>query len=1110
MRFDARKALQGGILAALTIVGLGCEGTAQRAPRAMMRDEDGLRVAEEAWEHREASGEHAFGALAAEREGDQEGEGHEEAVNPDKAFQWRRLAWLDEHGKIAPGVYQRALEQRRAMIERQERLAMGPGGRTAGIGKLGWRERGPVNIGGRTRSLVIHPTQTNRMWAGSVAGGIWYSQDGGYHWKPVNDAMQNLAIGAMAIAPSNPNIMYAGTGEGVFNGDAVGGIGMYKSVDGGSTWTFLTGTTGWDTVVSIAVHPTNPNIVLVGKRYGGIYRSINGGSTWSNPYGAQGGYDVNFNPVNPSLCVASVIDYNFGTGEWYHRALWSGNTGAGWTSSTGLDYRNDFGWRISLEYARSNPTIVYGSCGDGKIYKSTDGGHSYTAVTTSGSTQGSWYCGLLWVDPTNPNVLVTGGGGVVRSTDGGVTLEQISSGYIDTIDPHPDVQFVTADPGFNGTTNKRVYFTTDGATYRTDDIYAAMGGDGWARLDKTYRTTQFYGAAGNGTTGRIYGGTQDNGSQMLDVNSDVAVVPFGGDGGFCAIDPADQNYLYGEYITLQIHRSNNGGASAGYITNGLADAGTNANFIAPFVLDPNNTSRMLGGGRSLWRTNNVKSGTPTWTSIKPAGDDVISAIAIAKSSSSVAWVAQNNGKIYKTSNATAASPTWTTIDDNSATNPLPDRYVCRIVIDPANPSIVYVALGGFSPDNLWRTTDAGVTWTDITGVGATGLPDSPIRGLARHPSKPGWLYAGTEVGIFASTDDGATWSTSNDGPANVCVYELVFMSNSTTLLAATHGRGLYTANIVDVPVPPTARDDAATILQGSPITLDVLLNDSEDNGEPMTITSFTATTAGGGTVTRSVGTGPAGRDELTYAPAAAFAGTDSFTYTVQDSSGATDPATVTITVAAPREPDTHGKTAPGVKVDYYVVGNISALPNFSALTPYASEVVGVINYPSTSGEFAGSGRADQVGAVYTGYIDVPQTDFYTLYTTSDDGSRLLVGNTVVVNNDLTHGMVEKSGTIALKAGLHQVRVEFFENGGGCGLVVGMMASRGTRVVIPASVWRHDACVADFDASGFVDIEDYSAFVAAFEAGGDDADVDGSGFVDIEDFDYFVGVFEGGC
>src|SRR5205823_3505288 len=126
-------------------------------------------------------------------------------------------------------------------------------------------------------------------------------------------------------------------------------------------------------------------------------------------------------------------------------------------------------------------------------------------------------------------------------------------------------------------------------------------GDGWLNRDAGYRTTQFYGAAGHGPSGLLIGGTQDNGTLRLTASSTQATLMFGGDGGFCAVDPTDPNYVYGEYVSLQIHRSTNGGLSAGYITSGLTDAGGNANFIAPFILDPNNPNRMLAGGRSLWR-----------------------------------------------------------------------------------------------------------------------------------------------------------------------------------------------------------------------------------------------------------------------------------------------------------------------------------------------------------------------------------------------------------------------------------------------------------------------------------------------------------------------------
>ncbi|MCO6438684.1 MAG: hypothetical protein J5J06_16445 [Phycisphaerae bacterium] len=412
----------------------------------------------------------------------------------------------------------------------------------------------------------------------------------------------------------------------------------------------------------------------------------------------------------------------------------------------------------------------------------------------------SWYANPLWVDPTNPDFLVTGGYNFYKSTDGGAHLTQISAGYIMSQQPHVDNHVITGDPGFDGINNKAVYVGTDGGVWRTEDIYTASTTSGWAKLDASYRTVQFYAAAGDGPSGRILGGTQDNGTLRLAAGNDQAHLTFGGDGGFCAIDATNANYCYGEYVNLRIHRSTDGGLSAQYIYSGIADAGASANFVAPFVLDPNNANTMLAGGASLWRSNNVKASTPAWQSIRGPGSDYISAIAVAPGSSNVIWIGQNNGEVHRTANGTAGTPTWSAVDNNGSANPLPNRYVERILIDPDDPDVVYVSFGGFSEDNLWKTEDHGVTWADITGDGPTGLPDAPINGLARHPNRSDWLYAGTEVGVFASADGGATWSTQNEGPANASVDDLLFMHHSHTLLAVTHGRGIFTVDIpADIP-----------------------------------------------------------------------------------------------------------------------------------------------------------------------------------------------------------------------------------------------------------------------------------------------------------------------
>jgi hypothetical protein len=501
-----------------------------------------------------------------------------------------------------------------------------------------------------------------------------------------------------------------------------------------------------------------------------------------------------FSAADPAKVVATVREYDSSVDEWYHAAVVSNDSGVTWQRSTaGLNRVTGWLSRIELAPAPSNSSLVYASLSDGRIWRSLDGGLTYVAVTVSGNSGASWYNNALWVDPTNPNRLVIGGTYIHRSTDGGATLTKISNGYIQTVQPHPDVHYFIASPGYDGVSNRTLFTCTDGGVYKATDIATASTSAGWERLDLTARTTQFYSVAGNGATGRIVGGLQDNGTLVLSDGGTNAKMTFGGDGGSVAIDPTNPDYVYGEYIDLRIFRNRDGGrtTNTNYITTGLTDAGENANFIAPFVMDPNQPQVLLGGGASLWRCANARATTPTWSAIRSPGSDHISAIAIARGNSDIIWVAQNDGVIAKTTNGTAASPTWTPVSGTGTSSPIPKRYVTRILIDPDNANVVYVTLGGFTSNNVWKTVNAGATWVSITGTNASVLPQVPVRAIAREPGSPQTLYVGTEVGIFVTADGGQTWTTSSDLSANVSVDELAYMSDSSTLLAATHGRGIW-------------------------------------------------------------------------------------------------------------------------------------------------------------------------------------------------------------------------------------------------------------------------------------------------------------------------------
>lgn len=720
------------------------------------------------------------------------------------AWAWHQMRMRDENGVILPGVFERAVEQRDALVAAsadapEEEFSR----RDGGLSRALWASRGPDNVGGRTRCLSIDPRSSSRMIAGAMGGGFWRSNDSGATWQLIDDYMASIAICCLARDPANPDVLYAGTGEGYVNGDAIGGYGIYKSTNNGVSWTLLPATAGWYSVNRISVCPTNSSFLLAACRPGGIRRSIDGGATWATAKFAQGAFCVEYDPNDGRRAVASVLDYDNARGTWYSRVMWSGNYGGTWFNTTGpLAAVDRFDSRLELAFARSSPGTVYAANSiDGKVYRSTDSGRSYVARTMTGAIDANGNCTAIWVSPTDPDLVITGGGHIMKSTDGGLTLSPISDGYILTEQPHPDIQSFVADPGYNGTTNKKFWVTSDGAMAFTPDITAATttsgGINNWSSKYRTYRTTQFYSAVGHGPTGRIVGGSQDNGTLVLDSSSDNARLTFGGDGGYCAIDHTDPRYIYGEFIYLAVHRSTNGGFGSAYITNGLADAGVAANFIAPILLDPSNPNVLYGGGRSLWRTRNAKTGgSPAWSSVKPAGTDNISAIAVAPTNSAVIWVGQNNGEVYRTTTGTQSAPAWISVDNNAGTSPLPNRFVTRILIDPTDERTVYLSLGGWSPDNLWKTTDAGATWMQLSGTGERRLPSLPIYGIARHPQRAEYLYVGTELGVYASGDGGRTWSASNEGPANTRVEDVNFLTGgSTVLLAATYGRGLWTADI---------------------------------------------------------------------------------------------------------------------------------------------------------------------------------------------------------------------------------------------------------------------------------------------------------------------------
>ena len=385
--------------------------------------------------------------------------------------------------------------------------------------------------------------------------------------------------------------------------------------------------------------------------------------------------------------------------------------------------------------------------------------------------------------------------------------------------------------GYNGASNRIVYFSNDGGIFKNNDVLTAAADKGWVSLNHNFGVTQFYGGAGNPYSGRVLAGAQDNGTLVYspppgsNTGPNGFVADDGGDGGFVAADQTDPNMMYGEYVYLQIYRSIDGGNKSNFIYDGIEDAGNDkrALFIAPFILDPVNPETMLAGGASLWRTPNVTSATPAWMPIKDplAPSALISAIEARPSTSGIAgsdviWVGYTDGNVYRTTNGLAGQPTWSAITDGANPSSLPKRFVTRIRVDPKDGKRIFVAFSGYEPDNLWRTTDGGVTWKKISEA----LPAVSVYDIAIHPRDPKLLYLATEVGMFASGDGGDTWWPTNQGPANVAVGELFWMQEK--LMAVTHGRGIFWIDLSGVEAVALAAPAAApgaSILGGGPAAI---------------------------------------------------------------------------------------------------------------------------------------------------------------------------------------------------------------------------------------------------------------------------------------------------
>lgn len=731
--------------------------------------------------------------------------------------------------------------------------------------KLGtWTFLGPGNVGGRTRALVIHPTNPSIMWAGGAGGGVWKTTNGGSTWTALDDRMANLSVNSIAIDPADPQVLYAGTGEGFYNVDAQRGNGIFKSIDGGNTWTQLPNSDFSEMyrVNKIVVSKLNSARIYAATRYG-LYRSVDAGATWTKvlnpdvdlfPSGADGALR-NGGCSDIALRTDQSTDYLFvscgGMGARDSAARIYRSTDASlatpsWT--TVLTVANQ--GRTSLAISPSVPSTVYAlmaSIESGNflngflaVYRSTSNGDSGTWTKRAGNTDSNrlnqtllsnrssflatdcgtgtssfsnqgWYDNVIAVDPLDSNVVWVGGIDLFRSDDGGLNFGAASFWELSS-SAHADNHAITFHPQYNGTTNQTMYVGNDGGLFRTTNARAAVAtvvspGTGvcarsasvtWTALNNSYGVTQFYHGAPYASGTKYLGGTQDNGTVKSDdstgTNNWFRLV--GGDGGYVAVDPSNNNIIYAETQNFGFVKTVNGASFANAKT-GFGDS--DVLFITPFAMDPNDSQTLWTGGSKIWRTNN---GASSWTQASAnlpfaAGSATVlqsvSAVAIAPGNSNLVLIGTDGGLVLRNSSALSAtsSTTWASSQPRSVSG-----FISSVAFDPVNTSIVYATISSYSNDvqpHVFRSVDGGVTWSAIEGSGTASLPDAPAHVLVVDPTNHQRLYLGTDLGVFVTDDSGATWARENTGFANVIVESLGIQNRNSVpnLFAFTHGRGAW-------------------------------------------------------------------------------------------------------------------------------------------------------------------------------------------------------------------------------------------------------------------------------------------------------------------------------